>query len=169
MILKPKASTNTRKRGTYAGGGTLERSVRSVGRSVGWRGRVERGIGPGWKLRAAGDYVDRRKNKLRIGLSTRCCTARHLSHLPVVAGVAPPRFTIKFTTSVKLRAHCNRTRMTTDRPFWSSASLHDQHRTRAHARPPTHERRETSAPAELTTAFSLCAWKHYDHWVQGKL
>lgn len=30
-----EASTNTRKRGTYAGGGTLERSVRSVGRSVG--------------------------------------------------------------------------------------------------------------------------------------
>lgn len=27
-----EASTNTRKRGTYAGGGTLERSVRSVGR-----------------------------------------------------------------------------------------------------------------------------------------
>lgn len=37
---------------------------------------------PGWKLRAAGDYVDRRKNKLRIRLSTRCCTARRLPHLP---------------------------------------------------------------------------------------
>lgn len=79
------ASTNTRKRGTYAGGGTLERSVRSVGWSLGG----ERGVArPGWKLRAAGDYVDRRKNKLRIGLSTRCCTARHLPHLPAVAGVA---------------------------------------------------------------------------------
>lgn len=115
---------------------------------------------PGWKLRAAGDYVDRRKNKLRIGLSTRCCTARRLPHLPAVADVAPPRFTIKFTTSVKLRARCNHTRMTTDRPFWSSASLPRSARTSASSRPTfslAHtSRRETSAPAELTTTTSHC-------------
>lgn len=116
---------------------------------------------PGWKLRAAGDYVDRRKNKLRIGLSTRCCTARHLPHLPAVAGVASPRFTIKFTTSVKLRVRCNHTRMTTDRPFWSSASHPRSARTSASSQPTlalAHtSRRETSAPAELTTTTSHCA------------
>lgn len=161
-----RASTNTRKRGTYAGGGTLERSVRSVGRSVGWeewgrRETMHEKARPGWKLRAAGDYVDRRKNKLRIGLSTRCCTARHLPHLPTVAGVALPRFTIKFTTSVKLRARCNHTRMTTDRPFWSSTSLPRSARTSASSWPTlalTHtSRREMSAPAELTTTTSHCA------------
>jgi len=35
--LRARASTNTRKRGTYAEGGTLERSVRSVGRLRGMR------------------------------------------------------------------------------------------------------------------------------------
>ncbi|TGZ52290.1 hypothetical protein DBV15_09233 [Temnothorax longispinosus] len=156
------ASTNTRKRGTYAGGGTLERSVRSVGRCT-------EKARPGWKLRAAGDYVDRRKNKLRIGLSTRCCTAWHLPHLPAVAGVAPPRFTIKFTTSVKLRARCNHTRMTTDRPFWSSASLPRSARTSARAHGAHTLARPHLAPRNECTGrvndydFSLCARKHYDH------
>lgn len=50
---------------------TLERSVWSV-------------VLAGWKLRVASDYVDCRKNKLRIGLSTRL--HRHLRHLPAVAG-----------------------------------------------------------------------------------
>lgn len=48
--------------------------------------RSVRSVKPGWKLRAAGDYVDRRKNKLRIGLSTRL--HRHLPHLLAVAGAA---------------------------------------------------------------------------------
>lgn len=44
-----EASTNTRKRGTYAGGGTLERSVRSVGWSVERNGIGGWGEGDGWR------------------------------------------------------------------------------------------------------------------------
>lgn len=123
---------------------------------------------PGWKLREAGDYVDRRKNKLRIGLSTRRCTVRHLPHLLAVAGVAPPRFTIKFTTSVKLRARCNHTRMTTDRPFWSSASLPRSARASADSRPTLGTRPHRAPRNECTDRvndydFSLCTRKHCDH------